>query len=122
MRALGTSLAAVIGNNDGLVEQVRQAGLTTDERVWELPLEQVYRKDIDSPIADLRNMGTTPNGGAIHAALFLAEFVGATPWAHIDIAGVAQTPADTSWHTAGCSGFGARLLVQLAVDFDRSAL
>jgi leucyl aminopeptidase len=67
-------------------------------------------------------MGTTPNGGAIHAALFLAEFVGDTPWAHIDIAGVAQTPADTSWHTAGCSGFGARLLVQLAVDFDRSAL
>ena len=122
MRALGTSLAAVIGNNDGLVEQVRQAGLTTDERVWELPLEQAYRKDVDSPIADLRNMGTTPNGGAIHAALFLAEFVGATPWAHIDIAGVAQTPADTSWHTAGCSGFGARLLVQLAVDFDRSAL
>ncbi len=122
MRALGTSLAAVIGNNEGLVEQVRQAGLTTDERVWELPLEQAYRKDIDSPIADLRNMGTTPNGGAIHAALFLAEFVGATPWAHIDIAGVAQTPADTSWHTAGCSGFGARLLVQLAVDFDGSAL
>jgi leucyl aminopeptidase len=117
MRALGTSLAGVMGNNDALIDQVRAAGALTDEPVWELPLEQRYRKDIDSPIADLRNLGTTPNGGAIHAALFLAEFVGDTPWAHIDIAGVAQTPADTLWHTAGCSGFGARLLVELASGF-----
>jgi leucyl aminopeptidase len=117
MRALGTSLAGVIGNNAVLVDQVRAAGAVTDEPVWELPLEQRYRRDIDSPIADLRNLGTTPNGGAIHAALFLAEFVGDTPWAHIDIAGVAQTPADTLWHTAGCSGFGARLLVELASGF-----
>ncbi len=117
MRALGTSLAGVMGNNAAMVEQVRAAGDVTDEPVWELPLEQRYRKDIDSPIADLRNLGTTPNGGAIHAALFLAEFVGETPWAHIDIAGVAQTPADTLWHTAGCSGFGARLLVELASGF-----
>jgi leucyl aminopeptidase len=121
MRALGTSLAAVVGNHPALVEQVRAAGQATDERVWELPLEQEYRKDIDSPIADLRNLGTTPNGGAIHAALFLAEFVGDVPWAHIDIAGVAQTPADRLWHTSGCSGFGARLLLQLAADFEQVA-
>jgi leucyl aminopeptidase len=76
-----------------------------------------YRKDILSPVADLRNLGTNPNGGAIHAGLFLAEFVGDRPFAHIDIAGVAQTPADTSWHTVGCSGYGARLLAQLAIDF-----
>lgn len=118
MRALGTSLAAVMGTDPALVEQVRTAGESTGERVWELPLEQEYRKDIDSPIADLRNLGTTPNGGAIHAGLFLAEFVGDVPWAHIDIAGVAQTPSDRLWHTVGCSGFGARLLVQLAVDFE----
>jgi leucyl aminopeptidase len=118
MRALGTSLGAVMGNNRGLVDQVETAGRTTGERVWELPLEAEYRKDIDSPIADLRNLGTTPNGGAIHAGLFLAEFVDDVPWAHIDIAGVAQTPADRLWHTTGCSGFGARLLVQLAVDFE----
>jgi leucyl aminopeptidase len=117
MRALGTSLAAVMGNDADLVELVRQAGVATDERVWELPLEASYRKDIDSPIADLRNLGTNPNGGAIHAGLFLAEFVGDTPWAHIDIAGVAQTPADRLWHTAGCSGFGARLLARFAVEF-----
>jgi leucyl aminopeptidase len=118
MRALGTSLAVVIGNDPALVDQVKTAGQSTGERLWELPLEQEYRKDIDSPIADLRNLGTTPNGGAIHAGLFLAEFVDDVPWAHIDIAGVAQTPADRLWHTTGCSGFGARLLVQLAVDFE----
>jgi leucyl aminopeptidase len=118
MRALGTSLAAVMGTDPALVEQVRTAGESTGERVWELPLEPEYRKDIDSPIADLRNLGTTPNGGAIHAGLFLAEFVDDVAWAHIDIAGVAQTPADRLWHTTGCSGFGARLLVQLAVDFE----
>jgi leucyl aminopeptidase len=118
MRALGTSLAVVMGTDPNLVDQVRAAGESTGERLWELPLEQEYRKDIDSPIADLRNLGTTPNGGAIHAGLFLAEFVDDVPWAHIDIAGVAQTPADRLWHTVGCSGFGARLLVQLAVDFE----
>jgi leucyl aminopeptidase len=117
MRALGTSVAGVFGNNASLIEQITAAGSATDEPVWNLPLEKKYRKDIDSPIADLRNLGTTPNGGAIHAALFLAEFVSGKPWAHIDIAGVAQTPADTLWHTAGCSGFGARLLVEFAVGF-----
>jgi leucyl aminopeptidase len=118
MRALGTSLAAVIGNNPGLVDQVKAIGEETQERVWEFPLEQSYRKDIDSPIADLRNMGTVPNGGSIHAALFLAEFVGDKPWAHIDIAGTAQTAADRLWHTAGCSGYGARLLAELACRFE----
>jgi leucyl aminopeptidase len=116
MRALGTGLAGVMGNSQGLVDQVRDAATTTDEPVWQLPLEQRYRNEIESPIADLKNLGS-PNGGAIHAALFLAEFVGDVPWAHIDIAGVAQTPADTSWHTTGCSGFGARLLVQVAASF-----
>ena len=123
MRALGVlARCRVRQQTPGSSSRSHGRATSTDERVWELPLEQAYRKDIDSPIADLRNMGTTPNGGAIHAALFLAEFVGDTPWAHIDIAGVAQTPADNGWHTAGCSGFGARLLVQLAVDFDRNSL
>jgi leucyl aminopeptidase len=53
--------------------------------------------------------------------LFLAEFVGDVAWAHIDIAGTAQSTQDASWHTAGCSGFGARLLVQLALDFTVAA-
>jgi leucyl aminopeptidase len=120
MRALGTKVAGVMGNHPGLIEQIRAAADATDEPVWELPLERRYRPDIASTVADIKNLGTA-NGGAIHAALFLAEFVGDTPWAHIDIAGTAQTPADTLWHTAGCSGFGARLLVQLALDLTAPA-
>jgi leucyl aminopeptidase len=116
MRALGTEVAGVIGNDQSLVDQVRAAAEATDEPVWQLPLERRYRKDIDSSIADLKNLGG-PNAGAITAGLFLAEFVGDVPWAHVDIAGTAQSGGDKGWQTAGCTGFGARLLVELAVQF-----
>jgi leucyl aminopeptidase len=116
LRALGTDIAGVMGNHDGVIDQIRAAGDATDEPVWELPLARRYRKELDSRVADIRNMGG-PNAGAITAALFLEEFVGDVPWAHIDIAGTAQTAAERTWHTAGCSGFGSRLLLQLALDF-----
>ena len=116
MRALGTQVAGVMGNNEELVDQVRAAADATDEPVWQLPLEQRYRKELDSTVADLKNLGGA-NAGAITAALFLAEFVGDTPWAHIDIAGTAQSGGDAGWQTAGCTGFGARLLAELAVHF-----
>jgi leucyl aminopeptidase len=116
MRALGTSVAGVMGNHEGLVGQVEAAAAATDEPVWQLPLERRYRRELDSTVADLRNLGG-PNAGAITAALFLEEFVAGTPWAHVDIAGTAQIPAPSGWHTAGCSGFGGRLLLQLALDF-----
>ena len=74
----------------------------TDEPVWELPLEQRYRRELDSTVADLKNLGGA-NAGAITAALFLAEFVGDVPWAHIDIAGTAQSGGDAGWQTAGCT-------------------
>jgi leucyl aminopeptidase len=116
MRALGTQIAGVMGNDQALVDQVRAAADATDESVWQLPLDKRYRGELDSTVADLRNLGGA-NAGAITAALFLAEFVGEVPWAHIDIAGTAQSPGEVSWQTAGCTGFGARLLLQLASDF-----
>jgi leucyl aminopeptidase len=116
MRALGTEIAGLFGNDQGLVDQVREAAGTTDEPVWQLPLHRAYRPQLDSTVADLKNLGYG-EGGAITAALFLAEFVGDVPWAHIDMAGTATYPADWTWHPAGCSGFGARLLLQLALDF-----
>jgi leucyl aminopeptidase len=116
MRALGTQLAGVLGNDASLVEQVEAAAAATDEPVWELPLDARYRRELDSTVADLRNLGGA-NAGAITAGLFLAEFVGDKPWAHIDIAGTAQSSGDSGWQTAGCTGFGARLLLQLALDF-----
>jgi leucyl aminopeptidase len=116
MRALGREVAGLFGNDAGLVAQIEAAAASTDEKVWELPLHRAYRSQLDSTVADLKNLGYG-DGGAITAALFLAEFVADTPWAHLDIAGVAQTDADRSWHVAGCSGFGARLLLQLALEF-----
>jgi leucyl aminopeptidase len=118
MMALGTKLAGVIANNDALAEQVKSAAVATDEPVWQMPLEHRYRKELESTCADLRNLGTGGGvAGALTAGLFLAEFVGKTPWAHIDIAGVAQSTGDAGWDTAGCTGFGARLALQLALDF-----
>jgi leucyl aminopeptidase len=116
MRALGTRIAGVFGNADGLIDQVRAAGEATDEPTWPFPLEHRYRRQLDSDVADITNMGG-PNAGGITAALFLEEFVDGRPWAHIDIAGTAQTDPVESWRTKGCSGFGARLLAELALEF-----
>jgi leucyl aminopeptidase len=116
MRALGREVAGLFGNHQGLVDQVGAAAGATDEKVWQLPLHRAYRPQLDSTVADLKNLGGA-DAGAITAALFLEEFVGGRPWAHLDIAGVAQVDADQSWRVAGCSGFGARLLLQLALDF-----
>jgi leucyl aminopeptidase len=109
-------VAGLFGNDAGLIAQVEAAAARTDEKVWELPLHRAYRPQLDSTVADLKNLGGV-DAGAITAALFLAEFVGDTPWAHLDIAGVAQVDADRGWQVAGCSGFGARLLLRLALDF-----
>jgi len=118
MRALGTQVSGLIGNNPSLVEQLEAAAATTGESVWELPLERRYRGQLDSDIADIKNLGGA-NAGAITAALFLDEFVAGKPWAHIDIAGTAQNDRDTSWRPPGCTGVGARLLVDFAMNFKR---
>ena len=116
LRTFGVDIAGVMGNDRGLVERLRVAGEVADEPVWELPLYRPYRAQLDSPIADLTNMGGV-NAGSITAALFLAEFVGRTPWAHVDIAGTAQQPAVRTWRNKGASGFGAKLLIELATGF-----
>jgi leucyl aminopeptidase len=116
MRALGTELAGVMGNDADVIAQIEAAAEAATEPVWELPLHRSYRKQLDSTIADLRNLGGA-NAGAITAALFLAEFAGDVPWAHVDIAGTAQSTGDAGWQTSGCTGFGARLLLELAGSF-----
>jgi leucyl aminopeptidase len=118
MRALGTRIAALFGNNQPLVDQLRAAAERTDEPVWQLPLERRYRRMLDSEVADINNIGTDgATAGAITAALFLAEFVGDVPWAHLDIAGTMSVPADDGWRSRGATGFGARLLLDLACEF-----
>jgi leucyl aminopeptidase len=116
LRTFGTDVAGVLGNDQGLIEQLRAAGAAADEPVWQLPLLAQYRRELDSDIADLTNMGG-PNAGSITAALFLQEFVGSVPWAHIDIAGTAQSAAANGWVNKGATGFGTRLLIDLALGF-----
>lgn len=117
MRALGTEIAQVMGNDEGLIERIQAAAATTDEPVWPMPLAHRYRRQLDSNVADIKNLGGA-NAGSITAGLFLEEFVGGKPWAHIDIAGVADNETDTSWRPPGCTGFGARLLAEFAIDFE----
>jgi len=117
--SLGPATAPVFGNHQVTVDLVRAASDEVDEPVWQLPLEQKYRTQLDSEIADIANLGG-PFAGATTAALFLAHFVGETPWAHLDIAGTMQTEKDDSWRTAGATGFGARLLLEAARTFSPS--
>jgi leucyl aminopeptidase len=123
MRALGTDFAGLFGNDEALIDQVKRAADATGEMVWRLPLHRPYRRALDSDVASMRNAG--PTGGTqpdgIIAAMYLAEFVGDVPWAHVDICGTAWNDKDQLWRRAGCSGFGARLLVELAMNFTPGA-
>lgn len=116
LMALGQLTAPVFGNNQPLVDTVRDAAAHTDEQVWQLPLETQYRKQLDSDIADISNLGGK-YAGATTAALFLADFVGDTPWAHLDIAGTMQSDTDDVWRSKGATGFGTRILIELARGF-----
>jgi len=115
--ALGEKIAGVMGNDDGWVDQVRDAADRAGESVWPLPLPTEYRKMLDSEVADLRNIGTSSYGGALTAGLFLEEFVGDVPWAHLDIAGPARAGSDDGYIVKGGTGFGVRTLVALATSF-----
>ena len=116
LRTLGTDIAAVLGNDEALMSQVKASAERVDEPVWELPLANRYRPELDSTLADLRNMGGA-NAGTITAALFLQEFVAGKPWVHIDIAGTAQSWTASKWRNKGTTGFGTRLLIDLALNF-----
>jgi len=117
MVALGPRIAGLMGRDDGFLAQVEGASARTGERVWRLPLPADYRRMVDSPVADMKNIGG-PHGGAITAGLILGEFVAdGIPWAHLDIAGPAFTDSDDCEITRGGTGFGVRLLVDLVCSF-----
>lgn len=116
LMALGQLTAPVFGNDQAIVDQVTAAAATSDEQVWQLPLEKKYRTQLDSDIADISNLGGK-YAGATTAALFLADFVGDTPWAHLDIAGTMQSDSDDGWRSKGATGFGARTLIEVAKHF-----
>jgi len=111
--ALGKRVAGLFASTDELAEQLEQAAADSGEPLWRMPLVEDYRVALDSPIADLRNIGRPKlklSGGSITAALFLREFTGGRPWAHLDIAGPARSGADEDELTKGGTGYGVRLL------------
>ena len=114
--ALGEKVAGVLGTNDKLIAQLEDAAARVDEPIWQLPLVKEYRRLLDSTVADMRNIGG-PAGGTITAGLFLSEFVGNTPWAHLDIAGPMKVDGDDGWMQRGATAFGTRLLIDTVTSF-----
>jgi leucyl aminopeptidase len=115
MIALGQQHAGLFSNNDELAGQLTAAGLSTGERLWRMPMGPEYDKLIDTPNADMKNIGGR-FGGAITAAQFIQRFVGETKWAHLDIAGTAMGSPSTETSAGWASGFGVRLLDRLVSD------
>ncbi|MBM3507274.1 MAG: leucyl aminopeptidase [Alphaproteobacteria bacterium] len=114
--ALGHHQAGLFSNNDELAGRLAGAGEAEGERVWRMPLGDEYDKDIDSEIADMKNIGSAGKAGSIIGAQFLQRFVGDTPWAHLDIAGTAWVNKDNPTSPKGATGFGVRLLNRLIAD------
>jgi leucyl aminopeptidase len=110
--ALGLKHGALFATEDGLAAALTKAAEGSGEALWRLPLVDEYRPSIDSDVADVANIGRLGFGaGSITAALFLREFTGGRPWAHLDVAGPARAAADDGEITKGATGFGTRLLL-----------
>lgn len=115
--ALGKRVTPVLGNDPRLIRRIKEAGDRTEERAWELPLFEEYAEQLKSDLADLKNTGGK-SAGCITAAMFLRQFVGDRPWAHLDIAGTVwvhggQESIDKAYMPKGPSGIPARLLIDM---------
>lgn len=116
--ALGNEVAAIMGNRDSLVEGLKSIGSEVGEKLWPLPLYDFYSDYIKSDIADFKNVGDRA-AGTIVGGIFLKQFVPEeVPWLHLDIAGTAWTERDTGMAPKGATGFGVRLLVEIARRWD----
>ena len=110
--ALGENVAGLWGTSEELKEEIKEAAGEAGERVETMPMPEEYAAQLESSVADLRNIGTSRYGGAITAALFLREFVDSVPWAHMDIAGPAYNEhPQVSYVGKGSSGYGVRTLL-----------
>ncbi len=117
--ALGKLCCAILGNDDTVIESLRQAGERSGERMWQLPLFDEYFEDMKSDTADMKNSVNDSNGGTIRGAIFLKQFIRkGTQWAHLDIAAVAYNLTHLSYYPKkGASGACVRTLAQFAEDF-----
>jgi leucyl aminopeptidase len=111
--ALGKVASGLFGQPDAWVDVVRRASLVAGDRAWPLPLYDEYAEQLKSEIADMMNSGGRP-AGACTAAMFLKEFAGGLPWAHLDIAGTAWAEEAKPWQPKGPTGVAVRTLAELA--------
>jgi leucyl aminopeptidase len=111
--ALGTQMAAMYASDEQLAHGLLAAADLSGDALWRMPLVDDYADALDSPVADLANVphGSSGRAGSIDAALFLREFTGGRPWAHLDIAGAARSASDEGENTRGGTGYGTRLLL-----------
>ncbi len=114
--SLGSERAGYFSNDDLLSNALYQAGEKVNEKVWRMPIDDAYDKDIDSKIADMKNVGSGRGAGSIAGAMFIKRFINNIPWAHIDIAGVTWSSKEKTNVPAGGTGFGVRLLDQFSRD------
>ena len=110
--ALGPYGAGLFTADDALAAELAAAGEAAGERVWRMPLSDVFDRDLESDTADLVNAHATREGGACVAARFLQRFAGDRRWAHLDIAGVARAPVERPHERRGPTGYGVRLLLE----------
>jgi leucyl aminopeptidase len=114
--ALGSEYAGLFSNNDKLSERLMASGEKIGEKLWRLPQNDTFDKMINSDIADMKNISGGRGAGSITAAQFLGRFIGKTPWAHLDIAGVTWTKKDIPTAPRGATAFGVRLLDRMVAD------
>ncbi len=114
--SLGHEYAGLFGNNDELAGQLVKAGGESGDKLWRMPMGEPFDRMIDSPIADMKNVGNR-EAGSITAAQFIQRFIeDGTDWAHIDMAGMAWSDKANAAHAKGATGFGVRLLDQYVAD------
>ena len=107
--SLGEEYAGLFSNNDELSNKIFKSGLEVNEKVWRLPLDKNYDKLINSPVADMQNINYVGGAGSITAAQFLQRFIlNKTPWAHLDIAGMAFSKYGGALNSGGATGYGVR--------------
>jgi leucyl aminopeptidase len=120
MAALADQYGGIFANDEGLAEKLIAAGNATGDRLWRFPLGEAYDRMIDSPIADMKNMGAR-YGGAIAAAQFIKRFIqDGVAWAHLDIAGMVWAEKPGTLWDKGATGYGVRLLDRLVSDMCES--
>jgi len=114
--AMGDFYAGLFGNDPRWVEEIRAAAEASGDHAWPLPVHESYRRYIESQYADMKNSSELKQATPVYAARFLQEFVGEGPWAHLDIAGTAflERGRDDYYSSAGATGYGVRLLAELA--------